>query len=497
MVHAASRILIIDDSSAAAKLLNDILKENYELAFASDGVQGLALASSFKPDLILLDVVMPGLSGFDVCERLRADPVLADVPVILLTSLDDRESRLRGIKSGADDLLTKPFDVAEMVLRIRTITRLNRFRRLHAERERFELAVREADDGYLLLNDADEILYANPKARLLLGLPTDAAERIEGRFLALAGRLYNREPENAWEGWPASLSAGQTPPRYLVRPETPQARSCWLNVNLLQPETKGESTLLRLRDVTEQLGNRCDTWAFQSMVSHKLRTPMSGILMPAELLSESAASMSSEDIAQMAALALDSARRLNSEIEDILEYLEAPGISDAGQGFKLADLPGLAGNIGDQLGLEPVRILGLEPFARRRSNLPARSMELILWNLLENSKKFHPLQAPEVTIELGQVKENRLSLKMIDNGRTLTPDQLTKVWSPYYQGEKDVTYEVAGMGLGLSMVATLVWNVGGSCRLANREGAPGVVVELLLPLLDRADVAAGYYEDVV
>jgi signal transduction histidine kinase len=88
-----------------------------------------------KPDVILLDVMMPGMDGFETCRRIRATPELAEVPIILLTALDDRASLLQGIEAGADDFLSKPVDRYELTARIRTITRLNRFHILQQQRE--------------------------------------------------------------------------------------------------------------------------------------------------------------------------------------------------------------------------------------------------------------------------------------------------------------------------------------------------------------------------
>jgi putative two-component system response regulator len=78
------------------------------------------------PDLILLDVMMPGMDGFEVCRRLRADSVLGEVPILMITALDDRSSRLQGIQAGADDFITKPIDSVELLARVQGITRLNR-----------------------------------------------------------------------------------------------------------------------------------------------------------------------------------------------------------------------------------------------------------------------------------------------------------------------------------------------------------------------------------
>jgi signal transduction histidine kinase len=131
-----STILIVDDNASSRETLEAILGvDGYTLHMAEDGYQALDKANTFHPDLILLDVMMPGMDGFEVCRRLRSTPGLVEVPIILLTALDDTASRLEGIESGADDFLSKPFDRQELRARVRTITRLNRYRTLLEQRE--------------------------------------------------------------------------------------------------------------------------------------------------------------------------------------------------------------------------------------------------------------------------------------------------------------------------------------------------------------------------
>jgi two-component system cell cycle response regulator len=147
-MQTKSTILIVDDEPTGRQLLEDLLMpQGYDLVFACNGAEALAKAAEAPPDLILLDVMMPDMDGFEVCRRLRANPALAEVAVIMLTALDDRDSRLCGLEAGADDFLTRPIDRAELRTRVRTITRLNRYRRLLAERSKFDRIVENAPDG--------------------------------------------------------------------------------------------------------------------------------------------------------------------------------------------------------------------------------------------------------------------------------------------------------------------------------------------------------------
>ena len=129
--NSKSIILVVDDEIISRYTVEALLtSEGYTLIFAENGEEALKKAVALVPDLMLLDVMMPGMNGFEVCQQLRANPRLAELPVVMVTALDDRESRLRGLEVGADDFMSKPFDRAELRARIRTITRLNRYRRL-------------------------------------------------------------------------------------------------------------------------------------------------------------------------------------------------------------------------------------------------------------------------------------------------------------------------------------------------------------------------------
>jgi PAS domain S-box-containing protein len=181
-----STILIVDDEPALRMAFGDLLTgEGYDLILASRGMEGLEKAAELIPDLILLDVKMPDMDGFEVCRRLRADPLLSDVPIIMVTALADRRSRLRGFEAGADDFVSKPVDDIELLARVRTTTRLNRFRRLLLEqtrRQQAEEALQESEARYRglfegmpvgLYRTAPEgrFLAANPALVEMLGYP--------------------------------------------------------------------------------------------------------------------------------------------------------------------------------------------------------------------------------------------------------------------------------------------------------------------------------------
>ncbi len=116
----AGRVLVVDDEEKNRLLLRDLLEvQGYEVSEAEDGEQALQKTAEFQPDLVLLDLMMPKLDGFEVCRRLKRDPKTAPVPILLVTSLDERNVRLTGIEAGANDFLNKPIDAQDLILRVR------------------------------------------------------------------------------------------------------------------------------------------------------------------------------------------------------------------------------------------------------------------------------------------------------------------------------------------------------------------------------------------
>src|SRR3954468_10611578 len=120
-----ARILVVDDIDANVRLLEAKLSaEYYQVLTAQDGPTALALAGEERPDIILLDVMMPGMDGFEVCRRLKDDPLTRHIPVVMVTALDGRNDRVEGLEAGADEFLTKPIDDLMLFSRVRSLTRL-------------------------------------------------------------------------------------------------------------------------------------------------------------------------------------------------------------------------------------------------------------------------------------------------------------------------------------------------------------------------------------
>jgi putative two-component system response regulator len=183
------RVLIVDDETPARAALATLLRrEGFEVCDASDGPSALAACASFRPDLILLDIVMPGMDGFEVCRRIKDTPETRLTPVVLITGLSATEDRIRGINASADDFLSKPIDFNELLARTRSLLRLKQYtdELENAEGVLFSLAQSiEARDPYTS-GHCERLAEMSVQLGSRLGLPDE-----EIRALNRAGVVHD------------------------------------------------------------------------------------------------------------------------------------------------------------------------------------------------------------------------------------------------------------------------------------------------------------------
>ena len=190
-LHA--RILVVDDAPANVDLLSRMLtREGYIVVTASDGEQALKIVEETLPDLVLMDVVMPKMSGYEVCHRIKQKSATRLTPVVLITALSDRENRIQGINAGADDFLTKPFNELELKARARSLVRLKRYTDDldSAESVIISLAlVIEARDAYTDGHCQRLAAYATALGRALGLGSEDLAALFRGGYLHDVGKV--------------------------------------------------------------------------------------------------------------------------------------------------------------------------------------------------------------------------------------------------------------------------------------------------------------------
>ena len=189
----APKILVVDDKQDTLVLLKELLaRKDYQVITAAEAEEAKALVHSEKPDLVLLDVVMPGKSGYELCHELKADPITRLIPVVMITGLSDRDDRVRGIEAGADDFLSKPLYPEELFARVKSLLKLKDFtdELENAEAVLFALALGvEARDPYTG-NHCERLAQYASELGEHLGLDTDSVVALKrGGYLHDLGKV--------------------------------------------------------------------------------------------------------------------------------------------------------------------------------------------------------------------------------------------------------------------------------------------------------------------
>ena len=190
----ADRILVVDDETEIVALVAyHLAKTGYRVSTASSGQDALELARRERPSLIVLDLMLPGMSGFDVLEQLRLDESTRDIAVIMLTARREEPDRIRGLSLGADDYLTKPFSPAELVLRVAAILRRTGSAQPAGNTDALVIGPLHIDRAAMTVNVSGEAVELTPTEFKLLLTLAERRGRVQGR-----GHLL----ETVWEAAP-------------------------------------------------------------------------------------------------------------------------------------------------------------------------------------------------------------------------------------------------------------------------------------------------------
>ena len=473
-----SKILIVDDEINAVRMLRGLLiPDGYNVLTAHSGAEALTVA--------MRDVMMPDMDGYEVCAKLRADLRLANVPILLLTALDDQESRIHGLEAGADDFISKPFDSFELRARLRTITRLNRFRQLYEERARLEAAIAYAPYGVVLAELDGQILQRNAAfVRLLAPIATE----IDNFYSYLPAETALKLKQSIASD-PITLTPLETALNVALNPATVVEISF-----ALVPWEGRRIVHFVVRDLTEakqfnearqiaEAANQAKS-EFLASMSHELRTPLNVILGMAEILRKKTLGELNRDQQESVASVEESGRYLLSLINDILD------LSKIEAGMLQLDIQEAAVRDVVESSLRFVREaahrkkITLESSYRQEIlylHVDASRLKQILVNLLANSVKFTP-EGGHITIEVSQpIDRHQISFSVQDNGIGIDEKDLPKLFKSFQQIDSALNRKYAGTGLGLSLVKRMTEMHGGTVAVASKPGQ-GARFTITLPL---------------
>ncbi|WP_236556900.1 ATP-binding protein [Calothrix sp. PCC 7507] len=503
-----SKILLADDNADMREYIRRLLSGAYTVEIAADGIAAMKAIQHNPPDLVLTDVMMPGMDGFELLRSLRSHPTTQDIPIILLSARAGEESRIEGLEAGADDYLIKPFSARELLARVEASLKLARLRQEATVRERTILD--RVTDGFMALDLDFRLTYANVAAEQLSQTP----------LAAMLGKTI-------WESFPAARG---TQFEFQYRRSLSQQVAVefqeyyapldlWVEVHVYPSPTglslffrdindrkRAEAVRLRLAAEREQLlkreqaareaaetANRIKD-EFLAVLSHELRSPLNPILGWSKLLQTH---KFNEQRTAEALATIERNAKLQSElIEDLLD------VSRILQGkLSLNPCPvDLTATI--QGGLETVRLAAEAKLIHIETHLdckvgqvsgdPAR-LQQVVWNLLSNAVKFTP-KGGRVEVRLNQI-EDYAQITVRDTGKGITVDFLPYVFDYFRQQDGATNRKFSGLGLGLAIVRHLVELHGGTVQAESPGEELGATFTVRLPLMPIQSAVKPDYPD--
>ena len=462
------KVLVVDDYPANVKLLEvNLQASGYETAAAYDGEEALRKVESERPDLILLDVMLPKIDGFEVCRRLRANEATAVIPIIMITALKDTEDRIRGLDAGADDFLSKPFDRGELLARVRGLLQVKYYRSMLAEREKFHAVIQDLSHGIIITDGQWRVQTISRRAAELLGVPEegqagkDVAE-VLGRF-RLEPSLEALRQATARAVTVELAQEDTRPPRYLAGRYT----------RIEGPRGELYNTALVFRDITEMRQKEKLKRDFLALFSHKLKHPLTSVSVRLDMMDQGKYGPVPPAMAEALKMAVSKIRELSDLIEKVLAYasLSATELERAGQRVALADLVAQTREgVGRRYPMREVQwVVSLDP-QLPRARAPEELLSIVADNLLDNAVKFARQKEVRVDVSAREVDNRYLEVRVRDDGRGIRPEDRDKVFQDFTQLEESFTGNITGIGLGLATAKRLVESWGGQISF---ESVPG------------------------
>ncbi|MFZ2956053.1 MAG: response regulator [Candidatus Ozemobacteraceae bacterium] len=478
-------ILIIEDDDDASTLLYQTLSdEGYHAERALDGEQGLEAIQRLLPDLVLCDVMMPLLDGYELCKRVRADERTRSLPILLLTAKDEFGDKLRGFQAGADDYITKPFMIGELLARIRAHLRIRELRHHLAVSEgRYRELIEHSPDGILLLSPAMELMFHNSRFAEILqgkikepivGRPLKALYPISDLFREVARLFEEAKDPTSEKIREIRLDGSNQQTMYLeimgmlIKSDADKVEMYQTIVRDVTQRRKMEEALLQAEKI-HSLG------ILTAGIAHEVNNPLTGISNAVQIMKKS--DMPHPRRVELCDLILTNINRIAKIIKELHIFSRPHGntpeifsLGDAvGETVSLARYQARDGRI-EFLWNPPPEALYL--FGDRNQ------FQQVMINLLVNS-----IQAIEKngTIKVSlERKGDKASLVVADTGCGISPEQLGCIFDPFFTTKRDWK----GTGLGLAVSFRIIQLFKGQLNVSSTLGK-GTRFTILVPVYQR------------
>jgi two-component system, sensor histidine kinase and response regulator len=462
-VRERYQILVVEDSPTQAEQLKYILEEHaFTVVVARNGREALDNILNFKPTLVITDVTMPEMDGYELCHRIRSNECIADVPVILLTSLSDSEDVFKGLECGADNFITKPCEQDYLLARIHNLLMNVHLRNSEKMQSCMEVFVggqkhlitsNRAQILNLLLSTYDAAVQKNRelgKARdELMKLNVHLEEKVLERTASLDVKIAERTQAQ----------------------EELKALNGTLEQRVLERTLQAESA------------NRIKS-EFLANMSHELRTPLNGIIGFAEFLADGKPGTLNPKQKEYLGDILNSGKHLLRLINDLLDLakVESGKMQLSPTRFALREA------------IQEV-CTGTRPIAQKKSiqvginiapdlsdvTLDRQKFKQVLYNLLSNAIKFSD-ECGKVEILAARYDTHRFKLVVKDTGIGIVPEALHRLFREFEQLHSGASHYHEGTGLGLALTRKIVELQGGTIAVQS-EVAKGSSFAVILPLI--------------
>jgi two-component system sensor histidine kinase/response regulator len=501
-----ARVLIVDDERLSREILEAMLTpEGFLLLKAASGEEALAIVAQEPPDLILCDVMMSGMSGYQVARQIKANLATKNIPVIMLTDLDDRHARMLGLNAGAEDFLTKPVDRAELCVRVRNLLRLKAYGDYHDKYSQMlevEVGSRTAD-----LVESERrtslALAAGKMGTWDLDLATDTSTRslrhdqifgystlqTEWGTRTLFACVVPGDLAAVRQAFDDALRTGALSLECRIR--WPDTSLHWISeegrvdrddhgdpvrilgiVKDITERRRAETDLRTAKDAAEA-ANRAKN-EFLANMSHEIRTPMNGVIGMTDLVLDTALT---DEQREYLLIVKSSANALVTVINDILDFsrMESGKLELDPIDFNPRDAIGDTANTvafrAHQNGIE--LIVDVEPAVPQMLRGDPGRLRQILVNLLGNAIKFTPQGEVvlRVTREAAAGQDVVLHFSVSDTGVGIPLDRQQSIFEAFTQADGSVTRTYGGTGLGLTISLQLVQLMGGRLWVDSEAGS--------------------------
>ncbi|HET7618884.1 MAG TPA: ATP-binding protein, partial [Vicinamibacterales bacterium] len=485
------RVLVADDNGDMRDYVARILGQAYRVETVKDGQAALERIQDDPPALVLADVMMPNMDGFDLLRAIRADARSRSLPVILLSARAGEEARIEGLNAGADEYLVKPFSARELLARVSSQIELTRVRREGAAAQGHLAAIVDSAEDAIISKDLDGIIqWCNGAAERLFGYPAGELVGRPVRMLIPAdrqseeddilARLRRGERVEHFEtvrlrkdGRPIDVALTISP----VRDASGTIIGASKIARDIAAIKRAEAERLRLLEEASRLKDE-----FLASLSHELRTPLNAIvgyarmlrsgIVPADRQPNAVETIerNATSLTQMVEDVLDVSRIVSGKIRLNVQSVDVPAIvAHAIEGVVPA---------ADAKGVRVERVL--DPHATPIAGDPER-LQQILWNLLTNAVKFTP-RGGKVQVRLERI-ESQVAVTVSDTGIGIPREFLPHVFERFRQADGGITRERGGLGLGLSIARQLAEMHGGTIDVESAGPGQGATFRLKIPLM--------------